>query len=156
MIAIFLALLSLALQIGYFSVSGFTPRIVVIDTAKITNSARSVASSMINGDMAATIDVSGLGNKLADAITLHADGALVIDKQSVVRGNLKDITDDVLISLALPTDVPTIKPDFSAMSVADTAFSQSPVYKIRDDQITVRNKILHTEKQKETINALVP
>lgn len=84
---------------------------VVFDIIKLANAQRAVASAMIKSDEAGAesaqllLDVSK--RTRAAIVKVAGPGTLVLIKQGVVSPELKDITNDVLEELGLPTTVPT-------------------------------------------------
>lgn len=92
---------------------GSAPKInaVVFDIVKLANAQRAIASAMVKSDEASAesaqllLDVS---KRTRQAIVKVAGPAtLVLIKQGVVSPEMRDITDDVLKELGLPTKVPT-------------------------------------------------
>lgn len=92
---------------------GSAPKInaVVFDVIKLANAQRAIASAMLKQDEAGAesaqilLDVS---KRTRQAIVKVAGpNTLVLVKQGVVSPEMKDITDDVLKELGLPTKVPT-------------------------------------------------
>lgn len=86
--------------------------VVSFDIVKFTNSQRAVASAFLRpeaNDAAKTNELLlNLPARTREAIKEVAGaGTLVILKQAVVQGQTTDITDEVLVKLGLPLDVPT-------------------------------------------------
>lgn len=91
--------------------SGAKLNAVVFDVVKLANAQRAIASAMIKQDEAGAesaqllLDVS---KRTRQAILKVAGpNTLVLVKQAVVSPEMRDITDDVLKELGLPTKVPT-------------------------------------------------
>lgn len=88
------------------------PAIVTFDVVKYMNAQRAVASAFLKPDhdkQAINELLVGLSDRARDAILSQAGpGTIVLLKQTVVQGQFKDITDDVLRELRLPVkEVPT-------------------------------------------------
>jgi len=88
------------------------PDMVTFDVIKYTNSQRAVASKFLNKNPEAIsqanellIDLPERSKKAIEKVA--GPGTLVVIKQSVVQGQYKDITDEVLDLLKLPKNVPT-------------------------------------------------
>lgn len=86
--------------------------VVSFDIVKFTNSQRAVASAFLrpeSNDAAKTNELLlNLPARTREAIEEVAGaGTLVILKQAVVQGQTTDITDEVLVKLGLPLQVPT-------------------------------------------------
>jgi len=77
---------------------------VTVDLVRITNAERK-AFGVRGGD---EIEMLRIGRSIAPTIAELAGGRIVLVKQSVVGGDLPDLTDQVLDRLGLPKDAPTI------------------------------------------------
>lgn len=88
-----------------------SPSVVTFDIVKFTNSQRAVASAFLksNADGSGANELlTNLSERTRKAIrSVAGDGTVVMVRQTVVQGTTRDITDDVLKELGLPTDVPT-------------------------------------------------
>lgn len=84
---------------------------VVFDVIKLANAQRAIASAMIAPGEASTesaqllLDVSKRTRE--SIVKVAGRNTLVLVKQGVVSPEMKDITDEVLADLGLPTKVPT-------------------------------------------------
>lgn len=96
---------------------------VVFDPVKLGNAERAVAARLLgsNSDSEAGLLLAKVGKQTEPVIRDVAHGAVVLVKQAVVLSDYPDITDEVLVRLGLPTDVPTIA---SAMFSSDVAPTQ--------------------------------
>ena len=107
-----------------------TPSLVTFDVIKYANSQRAVASKFISdahaADQAAPLLLE-VSKRARDVITeIAGPGTLVVLRQSVVQGETRDITDEVLIRLGLPTDVPTADPSRLVLDIAPTMLGTGP------------------------------
>jgi hypothetical protein len=97
--------------------------VVSFDVLKFTNSQRAIASAFIKpgSDLSGAELLLQLPKRTRVAIEeVAGSGTLVVVKQAVVQGQTRDITDDVLKKLGLPTDVPTQDAAAYALDVAPT------------------------------------
>ena len=88
------------------------PRIVTFDVLKYENAERAAAMKLMGrgGTGAVAPMLSYMSGRLRTAIRKAAGpGTLVVVSEAVVQGQTRDITDRVLKSLGLPTQVPTAK-----------------------------------------------
>jgi hypothetical protein len=107
-----------------------SPSLVTFDVIKYANAQRAVASKFISdlhaADQAAPLllEIS----KRARAVINEVAGpqTLVVLSQSVVQGQTRDITDEVLTRLGLPTDVPTADPSRLVLDIAPTLLGAGP------------------------------
>lgn len=127
---------TLVLVVLRYSALG-APSVVVFDVIKYANSQRAVASKFVIGkdavDEAAPLllDVS---QRTRDVIREVAGAnTLVVIRQAVVQGEMRDITDEVLERLGMPVDVPTTDPTKYVLDIAPTMLGTGP----RLDAITV-------------------
>lgn len=118
------ALVSGALVLGVLKATGnLNPpaaalqgsQVVVFDIVKYTNAQRAVASKMLGGDSAVTLEsgalIMSVSAKVKSVITeIAGEGRVVLVRQAVIHGDAPDITDAVLVELGLPLDVPTSTP----------------------------------------------
>lgn len=126
--------------------------VVTFDTVRYLNSRRAAALDLMGSDLSkAEESISTLAQVdrgVVPAIEEAAKGRLVIVKQAlVVEGSAPDITDDVLVALGLPTDVPTISSNVTKDPV--TEFSQSPLYKFAENFVREENERARKELQEE-------
>lgn len=107
--------------------------VVTFDIIKYTNAQRAVASVFLGkaGDTAQAAEtLSDLTERTREAIQeVAGKGTLVMVKQSVVQGQMMDITDEVLKRLKLPLDAPTADASEYAIDVAPTMWFIAPSYK---------------------------
>lgn len=123
--AIAAALLTLALL--RFVSGGVAVKAVTFDIIKYTNAQRAVASSLLGANAGVQqgeasqllLDVSK--RTRASITKIAGDGTLVFIKQGVVQGAMRDITDDVLKDLNLPTDVPSADGTEATLDAAPTS-----------------------------------
>lgn len=98
---------------------------VSFDIVKLVNAQRAVASALLKEDPSAKAESTTLlldvSKNTKAAIEKMANGRIVLVKQSIVAGNVDDITDDVLNELKLPTDVPTT-------NLSENALNEMPIY----------------------------
>lgn len=121
------ALVTASLVLGVLRLSNFgsgaigAGHVVMFDVVKYTNAQRAVASAFLKD---ANTDNStlllDLSKKTRASIKKIAGSNIVVLKQALVQGDVKDITDDVLKDLGLPTDVPSQNPASYAIDVAPT------------------------------------
>ena len=130
--ALFAATLVLVL-LRYTAVAA--PPVVVFDIIKYANAQRAVASRFLgskNTEEVAPI-LMEVSKKTRDTIReVAGTNTLVVIRQAVVLGETRDITDEVLKRLGLPTDVPTADPTRHALDVAPTLLGHSPVFSGED------------------------
>lgn len=122
--AIVAALLTLAIL--RFVSGGVAIKAVTFDIIKYTNSQRAVASSLLGATSANQGEASQLlldvSKRTRTSISkIAGEGTLVFIKQGVVQGAMRDITDDVLKDLNLPTDVPSADGTEAALDAAPTS-----------------------------------
>ena len=107
--------------------------IVSFDIIKFTNSQRAVASTFIkpNADIGQANELLLKLPERARAVIKEIAGAgtLVVIKQAVVQGQTRDITDEVLGKLGLPTNVPTADATAYSLDVAPTMLPRPEVRK---------------------------
>jgi hypothetical protein len=111
-IAASLAVVVALLLIRLFPPAAAAPGVVTFDVIKYMNAQRRVASVFLSGDAASKAEAGtlllGVSRRTRQVIEQVAGpGTLVLVKQGVVAGHGRDITDEVLTRLGLPTDVPT-------------------------------------------------
>lgn len=104
--------------------------VVSFDVIKYTNSQRAVASAFLRPG-AETVEANelllNLPARTRQAIQDKAGpGTLVVIKQAVVQGQVRDITDEVLTALGMPLNVPTSDATAFALDVAPTMWSLTP------------------------------
>jgi hypothetical protein len=121
-----------------------TPKLVTFDIIKYANAQRAVASRFIgdsrNREEATTLllDVS---KHTREAIRDAAGaGTLVVISQAVVAGGSRDITDEVLTKLGLPTTVPAADPINHLIDVAPTVLGSGPRFNLEPDPIDAKPK----------------
>lgn len=104
--------------------------IVSFDVIKYTNAQRAVASAFLrpDADVSATNELLlNVPQRTREAIRdVAGPGTLVMLKQAVVQGQTRDITDDVLRRLGLPTNVPTADATALSLDAAPTMFFGNP------------------------------
>lgn len=98
--------------------------VVVFDVVKFANAQRALASTFIGkreeAGEAGTLLLSLSKKTTATIERIAGPGTLVLVKQGLVSGAQRDITNDVLTELGLPTDVPTVDPVRYMEEVAPT------------------------------------
>jgi len=125
------SLIAAALVVVVMRVTGSaSPPVVVFDVVKYANAQRALASRFLSGKGAEEvapllIDVS----KRTRAVIHEVAGAnaVVVIRQAVVQGEMRDITDEVLTRLGLPTNVPTADPTRHVLEVAPTLLGVGPL-----------------------------
>lgn len=114
-----------------------TPAVVVFDVIKYANAQRAVASRFIVDKEAANEAAPmllELSKRTRDVIREAAGPrTLVVLRQAVVQGEMRDITDEVLTRLGLPTDVPTADPSKLVLDIAPTMLGAGPRMQIPDE-----------------------
>ena len=115
-------------RMGMSSVGG-SPQIATFDIFKYINAQRAVAEAFVkpssSDSLTASQILADMPSKTRDAIAQVAGPrTLVVIKQAVVQGQARDITDQVLRLLGLPTNVPST---VSNLSLA----GDYPVFKIQ-------------------------
>jgi hypothetical protein len=107
--------------------------VVTFDIVRYTNAQRAVAAVFLNkgadqGMAAETL--TGLSDRTHTAIMdVAGPGTVVLLKQAVVQGQMRDITSAVLKKLRLPTDVPTSDAAAYAIDIAPTMWITPPLRK---------------------------
>jgi hypothetical protein len=122
--ALTIAFVLCVVRFGHVARTSSAPaNIVTFDIIRYGNAQRAFASKFLTkqGDDDSTV-LMNLSKKTHDSITKFAGGNTVILKQSVVQGDIPDITDDVLKDLGLPTNVPTQDPSTYTIDSAPTNF----------------------------------
>lgn len=113
-----------------------TPAVVVFDVIKYANAQRAVASRLLvdrqAADDAAPILLEVSKRARAVIREVAGEGTLVLLRQTVVQGEMRDITDEVLTRLGLPTDVPTADPSKLVLDIAPTMLGAGPRMQIPD------------------------
>jgi hypothetical protein len=125
------SLMAAALVVIVMRVTGSaSPPVVVFDVIKLANAQRALASRFLStkgADEVAPLlmDVS----KRTRAVIHKVAGAntIVVIRQAVVQGEMRDITDEVLTRLGLPTNVPTADPTRHVLEVAPTLLGVGPL-----------------------------
>lgn len=102
--------------------------VVTFDVLKYTNAQRAVASAFVRKDPDQTQVASELLLNISERTRaaiedVAGEGTLVVLKQAVVQGQTRDITEEVLTKLGLPTNVPTADAAAYQLDVAPTLFS---------------------------------
>jgi hypothetical protein len=110
------------------------PPVVSFDIIKYTNAQRAVASTFLKQDSDITKAnelLLKIPERTREAIfDVAGIGTLVVVKQAVVQGQTRDITDDVLKKLGLPTNVPTSDSTAYVIDQAPTSFTTPPPKKV--------------------------
>jgi len=119
------------------------PAFVTFDTARYINARRAAASRLLGDDReAAEATISSLSRVdrgVVPTIQDHAGDRLVLVRQAVVlEGSVPDITGEVLESLGLPTDAPSIHLDPESMP--DTTYRHSPLYEFAERAVREANR----------------
>lgn len=112
------------------ALSGAGHSVVTFDVLRYANAQRAVASTFLKpgSDQASANEMlMNLSERTRKVITeVAGSGTLVVLKQSVVQGQTRDITEDVLTKLGLPTQVPTSDAIAYTLDAAPTMFLNSP------------------------------
>lgn len=126
-----------------------TPSVVTFDAVKYTNAQRAVASAFLKPgvDPQDVNDIlMNLSERTRDAIRSQAGpGTIVIIKQAVVQGQLRDITDAVLKDLNLPVkEIPTSNGVEYTLDLAPTMLMQVPT--LREFARPVKRPVTNAEE----------
>lgn len=141
-------LIAAALVLAVMRFTGLgTPELVAFDIIKYANAQRAVAARLLTGDAPEEVTpiLLSLSDQTRQAIQdVAGPGTLVVIRQSVVQGELRDITDDVLRRLHLPTNVPTADPSSYVFDIAPTMLGGGPKLfsDVPDSQPAQNNKNL--------------
>lgn len=128
------------------------PRMVTVDLVRILNAERK-ALPKLSSDGDPSLKLLQIGRQIRPTIRqLAGKDTVVLVKQSVVGGDLPDITDAVLDSLGLPKNAPTVSLT-SALSDAPTTSSLS-VGNIWKNHLTQMRKQLAEDRATAKSNAL--
>lgn len=108
-----LALLAAAATVYFLFFSSTGEKFVYFDTHKLLNAQKKASLSIALDNPQSTWRIQTMNAKIErevqDAIRSVAGGAFVLSKSSVVLlSDYRDITNEVLILLNLPTDVPDV------------------------------------------------
>jgi len=107
-----------------------SPSIVTFDVLRYANAQRAVASAFLKSGadhVSANEALLNLSERTRNAIAESAGpNTLVVLKQSVVQGATRDITEEVLTKLGLPTSVPTADAVAYTLDVAPTQMFGPP------------------------------
>lgn len=100
-------------------------RIVVFDMIKYMNAERAVASHFIgdHGSDSAALLLQVSKNIRVTIRQLAGPNTQVFVRQAVIQGEYRDITDEVLTKLGLPTNVPTTDPSKAGTDVPQALFN---------------------------------
>lgn len=130
-------LLAATLVIVVMRLTGLgTPEVVVFDVIKYANAQRAVASKFLVDPQAADeaapllLELSKRARETINEVA--GPNTLVVLRQAVVQGETRDITDEVLTRLGLPTDVPTANPSRLVLDIAPTILGAGPRIEIPD------------------------
>lgn len=120
------------------AVAAAPPAIVTFDVLKFGNAQRAVAATFL-GKAAESADAGTLllevSRRTQEAIARAAGpDAVVLVRQGVVQGELRDITDDVLRDLGLPTNVPAPTPLGYLLNEAPTYLSLGVLGQLKRSQ----------------------
>lgn len=133
LLAPFLAMTAIATAMAVLLAIKFLPTfklsaeasVVSFDVVKYTNAQRAVASTFLkrDGDVAGANELLlNLPERARKTISeVAGDGTLVVVKQAVIEGTTRDITDEVLTRLGLPTEVPTADAPDYVLNTAPTS-----------------------------------
>jgi hypothetical protein len=122
-------------RLGHLGTRSAPANIVTFDIIRYTNAQRAFASKFMTNqvpdDAALLMDLS---KKTRTSISKIAGNSTVIVKQTVVQGDIPDITEDVLKDLGLPTNVPTQDPATYSIDDAPTNFILPQMIRAREAQ----------------------
>jgi len=130
--------------------------VYVFDVVKYNNAKRAMLSSMLgennlteNADQLSTLAYVGK-NTLKMIASIAGEGATVVVKQSVISGNVVDITDRVLEEFGLPLDVPSIKLlDASKYNdMASTSFEGSDAMAYAKNLFSNRRQMIESDNDR--------
>jgi hypothetical protein len=125
------SLIAAALVVMVMRVTGSaSPPIVVFDVVKYANAQRALASKFLTGKGVEEVapllmDVSKRTRSVIHAVA--GPNTVVVIRQAVVQGEMRDITDEVLTRLGLPTNVPTADPTRHVLEMAPTLLGVGPI-----------------------------
>lgn len=98
---------------GFWASNKFTdlgssgPRIVTFDVIKLVNAQRQIAGGVVINDTDSFVLLNRVGKTTEQIIrSVAGEGTIVIIKAAMINSDIPDITDEVLVSLGLPTDAP--------------------------------------------------
>lgn len=154
--------LGIAFAASHYIAPKHEQRYVTFDTVRYTNARTAAAAALLGIDKErseeAVTTLARVDSAVVPAIRKAAAGRLVIVRQALVLdGSVPDITEDVLSSLGLPLDAPTIEPKLSTGPT--TRYSQSPLYKFAEDFVREENDRARRELEQERrtgFNELLP
>lgn len=130
--------------------------VVVFDVLKYVNSQRAIASNLLNPSKQddTALFMRDISARTQAAISeVAGPGTIVLVKQSVVSlQHTRDITDDVLKKLNMPTDVPTV--ELSISEDISTSLSLSP--EMRQEAIRFRENQAKTPEKGKDSRAVLP
>lgn len=111
---------------------------VTFDVIKFTNAQRAVASAFLSQESQdkaeSAILLKDVSKKTRDALETVAKGRIILVRQGVIGDSAPDITDEVLKSLGLPTDVATSTADQKIIDELPQYLSIAPdLIKKRED-----------------------
>lgn len=138
------------------------PAFVTFDTVRYLNARRAVAIELMgtgaNPADQAVSTLARVDRGVVPSIEEVADGRFVLVRQALVLdGSLPDITDEVLESLGLPADAPSIEPKVASEPV--TRYSQSPLYTFAEEYVQSENARAREQmdrQNREGFNDLLP
>lgn len=92
---------------NHFTAVGSGPKIVTFDVIKLVNAQRKIAGGVMINDTDSFVLLNRVGKTTEQIIrSIAGEGTVVIIKAAMINSDIPDITDEVLISLGLPTDAP--------------------------------------------------
>jgi hypothetical protein len=125
------SLIAAALVVVVMRLTGAaSPPVVVFDIVKYANAQRALASRFLTGkgvEEAAPILVEVSKRTRSVIHELAGPDTVVVVRQAVVQGEMRDITDEVLTRLGLPTNVPTADPTRHVLEMAPTLLGVGPI-----------------------------
>jgi hypothetical protein len=138
LLAPFLAMTALAafmavvlfLRLAAPGVAGGAPAVASFDVVRYANAQRAVASAFLKStadQTSANELLLNLSDRTRKTIAeVAGPNTLVVLKQSVVQGATRDITEEVLTKLGLPTNVPTADAVSYTLDAAPTMLMRPP------------------------------
>jgi len=151
------SILSAAIVMCFLKYSGALvqrpPRIVTFDVIKYENAEKAAALKLMGKDGAGAVApmLSYASKRLKAAVREAAGpGTLVVLAQAVVQGQKKDITDEVLKTLGLPTNAPTVSP-----AEASTLAITTDVPRVMSKHGSLIGNLMHSTKTKKA-SSIVP
>lgn len=159
------AMVAAVLVLGTLHFSGAMSRnalaqvnFVTFDVIKFGNAQRAIAATFLGKEkdnLEAAGVLANVSKRSRDVISeVAGPGTVVLVKQASLTPGVRDITDDVLKALGLPTDVPTADPGAYAMDIAPTWLRMTPLEEAKREERSRFADALRAEER--GTNPLIP